>query len=459
MSRNAVLMLTLAMVMGPVGAAIACPFCTTVSQTFTEEITSMDVVVIAKLIEAPPPPKSAAEEVAKSKFEILETIKGRPHLSDAKVIETIYFGEAKIGSKFMITAIDPPKLMWSTPLLVSDRARDYLVALMDLPPEGPERLKFFQGFLEDKDEMLARDAYDEFARAPYDTVKALRADMQHDRLVEWIRSTDIPASRRRLYLVMLGVCGTPQDLPVLEAMMRSDDRKLKGGLDAMIACYLTLKGSEGMTLIEDLFLKNKQAEYADTYAAIMALRFHGDQDTIIPRPRLLTGLRYMLERPQLADLVIPDFARWEDWTVIEKLVQLFKEADEKSSWVRVPVINYLRACPLPESKKYISELEKIDPESVKRANTFFPAPSAPQTPPATQSSDVGRGEAEALASALATPGREMAARSPRPALPHRESVSPTTNLAAMFGVSLLSGALLLAVQWSILCGAARGGKQ
>ncbi len=80
----------------------------------------------------------------------------------------------------------------------------------------------------------------------------------------------------------------------------------------------------------------------------------------------------MLDRPQLADLVIPDLARWEDWTQMEKLVQLFKEANDKSSWVRVPVINYLRACPKPEAKKYIAELEKIDPAAVKRANTFYP---------------------------------------------------------------------------------------
>ena len=80
----------------------------------------------------------------------------------------------------------------------------------------------------------------------------------------------------------------------------------------------------------------------------------------------------MLARPQLADLVIPDLARWEDWSVMQELVQLFKDADDKSSWVRVPVVNFLRACPQPEAKEYIKELEKIDPAAVKRVNTFFP---------------------------------------------------------------------------------------
>ena len=38
-------------------------------------------------------------------------------------------------------------------------------------------LVFFLDYLEDQDEMLARDAYDEFAKSPYDDVKALKSDI------------------------------------------------------------------------------------------------------------------------------------------------------------------------------------------------------------------------------------------------------------------------------------------
>lgn len=358
------------------GPAVACPFCSAVSQTFTEEIGSMDAVVIAQLVKLPPPAKPAAtrtdREVPKAEFQVIQVIKGQPFVKQQQQIETIYFGDGSKGKPFLLTAVDPPKLMWSTPLLLSARAREYIPKLLDLPKEGPARLEFFQRYLEDADEMLARDAYDEFAKAPYATVIALKPRMDRDQLVSWIQNQDIPASRRRLYLTMLGVCGGEQDVPLLEQMLKSDDRKVKAGLDAMIGCYLTLKGAAGMPLIEELFLKNEDAEYADTYAAIMALRFHGSETDIIPRKRVLEGLRYMLRRPQLADLVIPDLARWQDWSVMEELVQLFKDADDKSSWVRVPVVNYLRACPQPQAKDYIKQLEKIDPAAVKRANTFFP---------------------------------------------------------------------------------------
>jgi hypothetical protein len=206
--------------------------------------------------------------------------------------------------------------------------------------------------------------------------------MRHDQLVDWIKDPDVPASRRRLYLTMLGICGGPKDVELLEKMLVSDDRKAKAGLDALIACYLTLKGPAGLELVEDLYLKNSASEYADTYAAIMAIRFHGSESTIIPKERLVQSLRFMLDRPQLADLVIPDLARWEDWGCMDKMVELFKTADEKSTWVRVPVINYLRACPKPEAKKHIEELEKVDPAAVKRANTFFPFGGSPAPAPA-----------------------------------------------------------------------------
>ena len=160
-------------------------------------------------------------------------------------------------------------------------------------------------------------------------------------------------------------------------MIRSNDRQVKSGLDALIAAYLTLKGPDGMPLVEDLFLKKQDADYTETYAAIMALRFHGQEEQAIPRPRLLEGLHYMLDRPQLADLVIADLARWQDWDIMDRLVELFKNATDETIWVRVPVINYLQACPLPKAKEYLAELAKIDPESVKKATNLFPAGAAP----------------------------------------------------------------------------------
>ena len=175
---------------------------------------------------------------------------------------------------------------------------------------------------------------------------------------------------------MLGVCGDERDLPLLEEMLRSSDRKAKAGLDMVISCYLILKGEAGLPLIEELCLANPKADYADTYAAIMAVRLQASDFAAIDKKALVKSLYPMLDRPDLADLVIPDLAKWQDWTVIDRLFDLYKSADPKNTWVRVPVVNYLRSCPLPQAKKLLEECERIDPAAVKRAKTFFPTPPA-----------------------------------------------------------------------------------
>ncbi len=353
-----------------VTTALACPFCAAVSQTFSQEIESMDAAVIAKLVEAPAVTAEGAG--VEATFEITQILKGKEHLGDMKTIKSLYYGEGRQGREFLILGTEPENMMWSTPTLLTDRGIKYINQVIKLPATGNDRYVFFQDYLEDEDEMLARDAYDEFANAPYSALHDLKPKMKHDQLVEWIENPDIAANRRRLYFTMLGVCGTKADLPLLEKMLSSSERANKSGLDAMIGCYLTLAGADGLPLIEKLYLANKEAEYADTYAAIMALRFHGTETDVIEKDRLLKSLHLMLDRPALADLVIADFARWEDWSVMDKLVKLFKEADEETSWVRVPVIRYLMACPKPEAKDYLTELEKIDPDAMKRAQTFFP---------------------------------------------------------------------------------------
>ena len=370
-------------------AVQACPFCTTVSMTFCEEIGQADVAVIAKLVKLPPqsadPSQNAAATVTPARFEIVEFLKGEEWVGRKKSFETLYFGSEPVGKEFLVIAInEKPKLAWATPIAITPPVVPYLKTALSLPKEGPDRLVFFQDHLEGGNEMLARDAYDEFAKAPYQDVVGLKDRMKHDQLIEWIKDPKVTASHRRLYLTMLGVCGNEQDVAVLETMLKDTSPTGKPGMDALVAAYLTLKGPEGMKLVEDLFLKNGDAEYTETYATIMALRFHGQEEKVIPKERLIEGLRHMLDRPQLADLVIPDLARWEDWGSMGKLVQLFKDADDDSNWVRVPVVNYLRACPLPEAKTHLADLEKIDPESVKRANSFFPlgggAPAASKQP-------------------------------------------------------------------------------
>lgn len=349
---------------------VACPFCNAVSQTLRQEMAAMDSVVIAISMQ------DAADrdaETGKLQMKVVQVLKGGDLVKNGDEIEAIYYGDVTKGRRFMLSGVDPPQLQWSC-LPVTARAEDYIGKMNALADDDLVRLRFYYQFLQDEESMLARDAYDEFAIAPYDAVKKLAPEMDHDQLVTWISDSEMPTDRKRLYLTMLGVCGGKDDLPLLEKMLRSTSKSSRGGLDAMIACYLTLGGEDGLGLINELFLANKQAPYPDTYQAIMAIRFHGTEGDVIPRSALVESLHHVLDRKDLADLVIPDLARWSDWSQIDRLVNLFVNADPENNWVRVPVVNYLRACPLDSAKEALKKIEEIDPESVRRANTFFSIP-------------------------------------------------------------------------------------
>ena len=404
LARGSLLVAAWTVLLAVPATARACPFCSAVSLTFAQEIAQSDAAVIARLVE-PPAPGSLSPRadgpLPKGRFAIVETLKGGDLLAgeglgpDVGEIETILLEEKPAGTLYLLMGVEPQRLVWSSPIRVSDRAVDYLRKLGDLPEKGPDRLAFFMRHLEDEDDSLARDAYDEFAISPYADVRGLRDRMDSAQLVAWIENPKVQANRRRLYATMLGVCGDRTDAAriarlLAEEDLTPDEAEARSGLDALIACYVTLEGPAGLDLVDRLFLRrrdrDKDIPFAETYAAVMALRFLGEESDTVPRPRVLASLRLLLDEPKLADLVIADLARWEDWSVIDRLVTLFEQAESDNIFVREPVVNYLRSCPLPEAAAAITKLEAIDPDAVRRAATLagLAALAAPAGPAAAR---------------------------------------------------------------------------
>lgn len=439
-------------------SADACPFCSAVSLTFAQEIAQSEAAVIAKLVD--PPPASALAPMAegplpKGKFEVVEVLKGGDlvasarHTGDAaKPIEAIVLEDKPIGTLFLLMAIeavptDPERVIWSSPIRLSDRGVAYVKALGDLPEKGPDRLAFFMQHLEDEDETLARDAYDEFAVAPYDDLVGLADRMDSAKLLAWIENPEVQANRRRLYATMLGVCGTKADAAKIAAILRgegpaAEKAEVRGGLDALIACYVALEGAESLDLVDTLFLnrtgREKEIPFTETYAAVMALRFLGEESDLVPRERVLESLKLLLEEPKLADLVIADLARWEDWSAINRLVTIFKEAKADNIFVREPIVNYLRACPLPEAAEAVVELEKIDPEAVRRAATLAGLAGIAAAVPPTLETDAPPNEASLATTIEAVQGdedptAELTEASPEPHMAQTESPKASASPA------------------------------
>jgi hypothetical protein len=426
-------------VAGPgISLASACPFCSAVSQTLRQEMGVMDAVVIAEATDQ----SVRDEQTGEVTLKVVSVLKGDDLIKADTDVRVVYFGKIEPGRRFMLSGVDPPNLQWSS-LPLTEESEAYVRKIPELPDDGLERLKFYQNFLQHPDSMLTRDSYDEFAITPYPIVQSLKPYMDREQLIEWIQEPEMPADRKRLYFTMLGVCGSEKDVPMLEKMLTSTQPSSRSGLDALVACYLILAGEEGLEVIDKLFLANKQAPYADTYAAIMAIRFHGTEADKIPRSALVQSLHHVLERKDLADLVIPDLARWGDWSQIDRLVELFIDAEEDNNWVRVPVVNYLRACPKPEAEAALEKLREIDPESVRRASSFFSIP-IPQAPAQGETSSNLRNDDEALLAISAAGVTFTSAGGTKP--------PAATNPRALLSVSLLAVAAMCLASYLVLTG-------
>lgn len=169
---------------------------------------------------------------------------------------------------------------------------------------------------------------------------------------------------------------------VRQPSVRDDDRRTRRDLHHRFhpfasdrqSCYLLLAGEAGLPLIEEQFLKSETMEYRDVFAAIIALRAVFQHSTVIPQMHVVAAMRLCLSRPKFADLVIPDLTRFKDWDSAPPVMELFRAADEKSEnhWIRIPAINFMRACPRPEAKEFLAEMRNLDPDVVNRAETNVP---------------------------------------------------------------------------------------
>jgi hypothetical protein len=420
----------------PAPQAQACPFCNAVQSTLAQDIKGTDVAVVAKLIALPKQTESKDGELnvatPMATFEIREVLKGAEAIGGVKTVEAPFFDDKPLGGDYLILGMQQGGIVWAPPYVLSPRSRKYVSEIVKLPLAGTKRLAYFQNYFEDSEDLLKNDAYYEFALAPYPALQAMKEQMQHDKLLDWVQDPAVVVSHRRLYLTMLGVCGRPDDVRMLETLLRSDDPKFKTGLDATVACYLTLKHADGLPLIEDLFLKRKQEEFTDIFSVVMALRFIGQEEHgPIPRDRLITSMRLVLDHPRLADQAIMDLARWQDWSVMDRLVNLFKSADpETTTWVRIPVINYLRACPLPKAKQYIEELRKIDPKAVQQSETLYAVGPDPSPNVTTQRAETTAVASPASNSQAAEKAPAGAAAPQSPALVAPAVKAPAVNAPA-----------------------------
>ena len=369
----------------------ACPFCTALPNTVSDDLQEATTAVVAKCESV----SLAADGIVRCKLRITEVIKGDPLLKDS-MVEASANHKLPVGAPVWLVSFEEQSSSWAPPVNISSASVSYLKGLRTISENGPERLRFFLPFLQNTDEFVAADAYNEFAEATLEDIEGLKDQLDRQWVIDQLRDLSVPLHQRRLCWTFLSQCGKLKDTNLFDESVqaRQADPQFEPGMNAAISCYVRLGGEAALARIERDYLVNPSAKFSDAFAAIHAIRVHGTELKIISRSRLARALRLALARSDLADLVIPDLARWKDWSAIGQVVELFQASNDENRLLKPTIVMYLKACPLPQASVALERLRRVDSKSVQDAESsmmLYPGlPSLPVPPPEIEGSSTSR---------------------------------------------------------------------
>lgn len=363
----------------------ACPFCSAPSLTLTEQLSQSDVAVLTQWTSAE---KGNLEKAGKTVFEVKEIVR-QSDKNKFKVGDKITINRHRPGKKgnlFLLLGTKGAEIDWGDPIEVTETSYHYISQAPPPEEKTSKRLRYFLKFLEFPDQMISNDAYAEFANAPYEDIATLSKEMPHEKIRKWLVDSNTPVTRIGLYGLMLGLCGQGEDVAFMEKKINEPTKEFRLGIDGVISGYLLLTGADGLDKIDETKFVPKDVAFSETYAAMQALRFmwtYGDGR--ISKDRLRKSMRLLLDRPELTDLVVADLARWDDWSVMDRLMKMYGTEDYNIPSIKRAIVRYLLVAskgknkkgggPDPatteQAKELLAKLRKEDPKTVKSAERFF----------------------------------------------------------------------------------------
>jgi hypothetical protein len=414
--------IAVAAICGAAAQAVACPFCP-LNLTLTERIDQAHCAYAVEWVSGRPG-NPDLRETGKTDLRITHVFKnGEPLRKVGDIVTLPDYSEGQRGEKSLLFGQirEEERLGWDGLVPVTDEVIEYVVKRPAFEIKAPERLHYFLPFLEHPNETIAVDAYSEFGNAPYDAVKAIAPQLPREEMAHWITETDPSTGRIArigFYGFALGLCGGEAEAAALERVIHApvaDDFRL--GIDGIMAGYLFLRGPAGL----DVLKQHAHAEgvpASEIYAMVQAVKFHWEfGNGNLSKDDMRACLRDVVENPQFAELVIVDLTRWQDLSLVDRLVELYGREDFSNLPTQTAIARYYLATAeldpagrtaadreaIERAKLHLEELRQRDGELVQRAARLFRAPDPvvakaadvpAATPPATPTLAVCGGTSE-----------------------------------------------------------------
>lgn len=365
----------------------ACPICGQPTITLTERLARADVALLVEWVSAKPAKDAAAESTT---YEIVQV--HRDALEKYKVGETVSVNQltsGKAGNLFLLMGQKDEKLgvKWELgpALAVSETSYQYIIQAPSSETPAEKRLAYFIKFLEFPDLTIANDAFAQFVNAPTKDIYAVASKLPREKLRAWLGDPKTPVNRRSGYGLMLGMCGNADDARFLAQQIAATDADNSSGIEGITFGYLLLGGEGALATIEKTRLANQDLSDGEVYAAALAIRYFWSYGNgTISLARMREAMRQLLDRPALAEIAIVDLARWKDWSLQARLMDLYKSEDQADRKLKEAIIHYMIACTkdvpkegkespahVAAAKKHLAELRALDPQLVASGEKNF----------------------------------------------------------------------------------------
>jgi hypothetical protein len=89
------------------------------------------------------------------------------------------------------------------------------------------------------------------------------------------------------------------------------------------------------------------------------------------RDQVLHGMRLVLDRSDIADLVIDDLRQWEEWEMTPTVLGLYGKKGYDTATMRRAIARFALCCPRPEAKHLVDDLKEKDPKLIASVQEFL----------------------------------------------------------------------------------------